>query len=101
MNNEIKELREKLNFYNHKYYVEADPVVSDFDYDLMLRWGWALHPEDTTPRRHRPRGQRPYQSSTRYATRFTMLQLSIRSTSCTSLSTARSAKLGRPNSYEN
>ncbi|MDY3979708.1 MAG: NAD-dependent DNA ligase LigA [Tidjanibacter sp.] len=52
MNNEIKELREKLNFYNHKYYVEADPVVSDFDYDLMLRRLQeleALHPEDYDP----------------------------------------------------
>lgn len=33
----IEELKEKLNYYNIKYYVEDSPEISDFDYDLMLR----------------------------------------------------------------
>lgn len=48
----IKELREKLNFFNHKYYVEAQPVVSDYEFDLLLRELQeleALHPEFYDP----------------------------------------------------
>ena len=37
MNKEIDELRRLLNEYNHLYYVEAAPVVSDFEYDRMMR----------------------------------------------------------------
>lgn len=33
----IKELREKLNYHNHKYYVENSPEISDYDFDMMLR----------------------------------------------------------------
>ena len=33
----ISELREKLNFHNHKYYVENAPTISDYDFDQMLR----------------------------------------------------------------
>ena len=33
----ISELREKLNFHNHKYYIENAPVISDFEFDQMLR----------------------------------------------------------------
>lgn len=34
---QIKELRNILNDYNHKYYVENTPVVSDFEFDTLLR----------------------------------------------------------------
>ena len=34
---QINELRRTLNLYNHKYYVENDPVVSDFEFDTLLR----------------------------------------------------------------
>ena len=33
----IKELRERLNYHNHKYYVENSPEISDYDFDMMLR----------------------------------------------------------------
>ena len=48
----IKELRQKLNYFNHKYYVEATPVVSDYEFDTMLRELQdleALHPEMADP----------------------------------------------------
>ena len=34
---QIRELRNLLNEYNHKYYVENNPVVSDFEFDALLR----------------------------------------------------------------
>ena len=34
---QIRELRSLLNEYNHKYYVENNPVVSDFEFDALLR----------------------------------------------------------------
>ncbi len=33
----IKELTEKLTYHSHKYYVEDNPEISDFEYDMMLR----------------------------------------------------------------
>ncbi|MBR7115066.1 MAG: NAD-dependent DNA ligase LigA [Alistipes sp.] len=48
----IKELRQKLNYFNHKYYVEAATVVSDYEFDTMLRELQdleALHPEMADP----------------------------------------------------
>ena len=48
----IKELRQKLNYFNHKYYVEAAPVVSDYEFDTMLRELQdleTLHPEMADP----------------------------------------------------
>ncbi|MBQ2373791.1 MAG: NAD-dependent DNA ligase LigA [Alistipes sp.] len=34
---QINELRQALNYHNHKYYVENAPAISDFEYDQMLR----------------------------------------------------------------
>ena len=34
---EIEELRSLLNRYNHLYYVENSPEVSDFEFDTLLR----------------------------------------------------------------
>lgn len=33
----IKELREIINYHNHKYYVEDNPEISDFEYDTLYR----------------------------------------------------------------
>ncbi len=35
--NKIKELSDFLNYHNHKYYVEDNPEISDFEYDKALR----------------------------------------------------------------
>ncbi len=32
----IDELTERLNYHNHKYYVEDNPEISDFEFDAML-----------------------------------------------------------------
>ena len=50
---EIEQLRQQLNYHNHKYYVENAPEISDFDFDVMMRRLQDLeaeHPEfyDTT-----------------------------------------------------
>ena len=45
-------LRRELEEHNHRYYVLDDPVISDADYDLLLRELQALeveHPELVTP----------------------------------------------------
>jgi len=33
----IQELREIINYHNHKYYVEDNPEISDYEYDMLLR----------------------------------------------------------------
>ncbi|MCX8082236.1 MAG: NAD-dependent DNA ligase LigA [bacterium] len=33
----IDELVEKINYYNHMYYVENNPVITDYEYDLLYR----------------------------------------------------------------
>ncbi|MCX7923793.1 MAG: NAD-dependent DNA ligase LigA [Clostridia bacterium] len=33
----INELRDTLNYHNHKYYVEDSPEITDFEYDALLR----------------------------------------------------------------
>ena len=35
--NRIKELREKIEYHNKRYYEEDAPVISDYEYDMMLR----------------------------------------------------------------
>ena len=49
---QITELRSLLNDYNHKYYVENSPVVSDYEFDTLLRQLQdleAAHPEFYDP----------------------------------------------------
>ena len=44
----IDELRAKLDYYNHKYYVENSPEIEDYRFDMLLRELQdleALHPE--------------------------------------------------------
>ena len=33
----IKKLRDKINYHNYKYYVENNPVISDYEYDQLLK----------------------------------------------------------------
>ena len=33
----IKGLRDQLNDHNYKYYVMNDPIISDGEYDIMMR----------------------------------------------------------------
>jgi DNA ligase (NAD+) len=32
----IEELSEQINLHNHKYYVDSNPLISDYEFDLML-----------------------------------------------------------------
>ncbi len=44
----LAELRTRLNYHNHRYYVRDDPAITDVEYDLLLRELLALeaaHPE--------------------------------------------------------
>ena len=34
---EIQRLREELDFHNYKYYVENSPIISDYEYDQLLK----------------------------------------------------------------
>lgn len=49
---EIEKLREEINYHNYKYYVEDSPVISDYEYDMLLKKLEALEhefPELITP----------------------------------------------------
>lgn len=43
--NRIKELRKQLNEHNYRYYVLNEPVISDFEFDMLLRELEALEAE--------------------------------------------------------
>jgi DNA ligase (NAD+) len=34
---ELRELKEQIRLHDHKYYVENDPLISDYEYDMLLR----------------------------------------------------------------
>ena len=34
---QITQLRDEINFHNHKYYVENNPVISDYEFDMLLK----------------------------------------------------------------
>src|SRR5215470_12971084 len=47
-----EELRKQLNYHNYKYYVEAQPEISDLEFDALLKELEDLekaHPELVTP----------------------------------------------------
>ena len=49
---EIRQLRERLNEESHRYYVLDAPAISDYEYDMLQRRLAALereHPEEITP----------------------------------------------------
>jgi DNA ligase (NAD+) len=33
----IKMLKEEINYHNYKYYVENNPIISDFEFDNLLK----------------------------------------------------------------
>ncbi|MDE6070392.1 MAG: NAD-dependent DNA ligase LigA, partial [Alistipes sp.] len=48
----IEELRRQLEYHNHKYYVENDPAISDYEFDALMRELAELeraHPEYADP----------------------------------------------------
>lgn len=48
----IKELRDRLNYLNYKYYVESKPEATDYEFDMLMRELQdleALHPEFDDP----------------------------------------------------
>lgn len=45
MKQRLNELKEQLNYHNHRYYVLDDPVIADAQYDLLLRELQALEQE--------------------------------------------------------
>ncbi len=50
--NKIEELRRQLEYHSHKYYVENAPVISDYEFDAMMRELLELerlHPEYADP----------------------------------------------------
>ena len=73
-------LRRGLNYHNHRYYVLDDPVVSDAEYDQMLRDLRGLeeaHPELLTPESPTQRvGAAPAEGFTQVQHRLPMLSLS-------------------------
>jgi len=38
----IEELRNEIRFHDHKYYVENNPVISDFEYDQLVKGGFPV-----------------------------------------------------------
>ena len=48
----VQELRDKLNYYSRKYYVEDDPEIEDYEYDMLQRELKAIedkYPDLVTP----------------------------------------------------
>ena len=41
----IEKLREEITYHNYKYYVEDNPVISDYEYDMLLKKLEALEKE--------------------------------------------------------
>ena len=49
---EIEKLRDEINYHNHKYYVENNPVISDYEFDQLLKKLEKIeteHPDLITP----------------------------------------------------
>ncbi|MCU0850605.1 MAG: NAD-dependent DNA ligase LigA [Candidatus Thermoplasmatota archaeon] len=49
---QIQKLRDEINYHNYQYYVENNPVISDYEYDMLLKQLEALetqHPDLITP----------------------------------------------------
>ncbi|HZD57212.1 MAG TPA: NAD-dependent DNA ligase LigA, partial [Anaerolineales bacterium] len=52
MHQRLEELRRQIRFHNYQYYVQNDPVISDYEYDRLmneLRQIESQHPEWITP----------------------------------------------------
>ncbi|MCH5374563.1 MAG: hypothetical protein JJ992_11340 [Planctomycetes bacterium] len=76
---EIEDLREQIRAHDRKYYVEAQPVISDLEYDRLMQKLQQLeaeHPELVTPESPTQRiGDRPVANLTQVAHRVPMLSI--------------------------
>lgn len=74
-----EELRRLIRYHDHKYYVEAEPEISDLEYDRLLRELRDLetqHPQLVTPDSPTRRiGDRPVDHLTQVAHRVPMLSI--------------------------
>ena len=43
---DIEDLREVLRFHEHRYYIQSDPLISDFEYDTLYKQLEALEKEN-------------------------------------------------------
>ena len=70
--NRIDELRDRINYHNHRYFVLDDPEISDAQYDELmreLRQFESEHPEFITPESPTQRvGAEPLEGSHRPST---------------------------------
>ena len=53
--NKIQNLRKELEYHNHRYYVLAQPEISDFEYDIKMKELQKLEAEFPEPRFRRGR----------------------------------------------
>ena len=76
---EIKKLREEINHHNYKYYIENNPVISDYEYDQLLKKLEQLeseYPELITPDSPTQRvGERPLEGFETVEHKIPMLSL--------------------------
>ncbi|UCF86117.1 MAG: NAD-dependent DNA ligase LigA, partial [Desulfobacteraceae bacterium] len=76
---EIEDLREKIRYNNHRYYVLDDPEISDVEYDRLFQRLLELesrHPELVTPDSPTQRvGAKPLEAFSEVKHRFPMLSL--------------------------
>ncbi len=76
----IEELRQQINYHNHRYYVLDQPVISDAEYDKLMRELLAIeaeHPDLVTPDSPTQRvGAAPATAFESYTHRLPMLSLS-------------------------
>ena len=74
-----EELRRLIRYHDHKYYVAAEPEISDLEYDRLLRELRDLetqHPQLVTPDSPTQRiGDRPVDHLTQVAHRVPMLSI--------------------------
>lgn len=77
--NEIENLRDKIRYHSHRYYILDDPVISDAEYDRLFQRLVDLeqkHPELATPDSPTQRiGAKPQETFLEVAHRLPMLSL--------------------------
>ncbi|MBD3286808.1 NAD-dependent DNA ligase LigA [candidate division WOR-3 bacterium] len=75
----IQKLREEINYHNHRYYVLDDPVISDSEYDTLLKELEKLeveYPDLVTPDSPTQRvGGKPLDSFSQVRHKFPMMSL--------------------------
>jgi DNA ligase (NAD+) len=78
-NDEIEQLRQTIRYHDERYYIQSDPVISDFEYDELMNQLKALeeaHPELISPDSPTQRvAGKPASAFPSYAHRRQMLSL--------------------------